>query len=166
MAPDAAPRHPVYHVDDPEPYLQLDKQLCFALFSAARMVVDAYGPILHTIGLDYLQYMAMMVAWEADGITEPLFARRLRLTDEELVPVLDGLVERGFVERVETGGAREVWCTAEGWNVKRQAYTVPNAIRCRLLMPEDEIGEMKNGLEAMMRNIEVTAPRLSGDAPE
>jgi DNA-binding MarR family transcriptional regulator len=155
--------HPVYCVPDPEPYLQLDRQLCFALYSSARMIVDAYGPILDTLGVTYPQYMALMVVWEADGITEPLLARRLRLQGHEADALLAELAETGLLERTEVDGKREVWCTQEGWAVRHASRVVPNAIRCRLLMPEDQIGELKESLEAMMRNLELTAP-LVGDA--
>lgn len=49
--------------------LQLDHQLCFALYSASLAMTKLYKPLLEDIGLTYPQYLAMLVLWERDGVT-------------------------------------------------------------------------------------------------
>jgi len=46
------------------PQLELDRQLCFALYTASRAVVRAYAPLLEDAGLTYPQYVTMLVLWE------------------------------------------------------------------------------------------------------
>ncbi|GAL30518.1 organic hydroperoxide resistance transcriptional regulator [Vibrio variabilis] len=44
--------------------LDLDKQVCFALYSASNALTRAYRPILERVDLTYLQYMTMLVLWK------------------------------------------------------------------------------------------------------
>ena len=45
------------------PQLELDRQLCFALYTASRAVVRSYAPLLEDAGLTYPQYITMLVLW-------------------------------------------------------------------------------------------------------
>lgn len=45
--------------------LQLDNQLCFRLYAAARLVTQAYTPLLNQLGITYPQYLVLMVLWES-----------------------------------------------------------------------------------------------------
>ena len=47
--------------------LQLDEQLCFALYSASRAMTRTYAPLLEPLGLTYPQYLVLLVLWEADA---------------------------------------------------------------------------------------------------
>ena len=47
--------------------LKLENQLCFRLYTASRLITQAYHPLLSRIGLTYPQYLVMMVLWEQDG---------------------------------------------------------------------------------------------------
>jgi len=49
------------------PQLSLDNQLCFRLYTASRLITQAYHPFLSEIGLTYPQYLVMMVLWEKDA---------------------------------------------------------------------------------------------------
>ena len=46
------------------PQLELDRQLCFALYTASRAVVRSYAPLLDEAGLTYPQYITLLVLWE------------------------------------------------------------------------------------------------------
>ena len=47
--------------------LKLDNQLCFRLYTASRLVTQAYRPLLEPLGLTYPQYLVMLVLWEKDS---------------------------------------------------------------------------------------------------
>ena len=49
------------------PELELDNQLCFALYRASRAVIRAYTPTLNALGLTYPQYLVLLVLWEHDS---------------------------------------------------------------------------------------------------
>ena len=41
--------------------LRLDKQICFRLYTAARLITQAYTPMLNELGITYPQYLVLMV---------------------------------------------------------------------------------------------------------
>ena len=41
--------------------LRLENQLCFPLYAASRLVIQAYQPHLDKLGITYLQYLVLMV---------------------------------------------------------------------------------------------------------
>lgn len=54
--------------------LDLDRQLCFALYSASRAMTASYKDLLAELGITYPQYLVMLVLWEegtGPGDTEP-----------------------------------------------------------------------------------------------
>ena len=48
--------------------LQLDRQLCFAMYSATHAMTRSYQRALAVVGLTYPQYLVMLVLWEHDRI--------------------------------------------------------------------------------------------------
>ena len=46
---------------------KLDNQLCFRLYTASRLLTQAYHPILSQEGLTYPQYLVLLVLWEKDA---------------------------------------------------------------------------------------------------
>ena len=59
--------------------LQLDNQICFRLYTAARLVTQAYTPMLTALGITYPQYLVLMVLWENDNQPVNDIARRLQI---------------------------------------------------------------------------------------
>ena len=115
------------------PQLQLDRQLCFALYTASRAIVRAYGPLLEGTGLTYPQYITMLVLWE-----EPLRPRavgelgeRLHLDSGTLTPLLKRLASMGYVTRTrDAEDERRVLVspTAEGLSLRDRLTSVPRSL--------------------------------------
>src|SRR3954469_24431887 len=80
-------------------WLALDKQLCFALYSASLAMTKLYKPMLAPLGLTYPQYLVMLVLWEADGLSVSQLGQRLSLDSGTLTPLLKRLEALGHVER-------------------------------------------------------------------
>src|SRR5262249_29167321 len=78
--------------------LQLDDQLCFALYSASRAVTRAYARLLQPLGLTYPQYLVLLVLWERDGVSVKQLGERLALDSGTLTPLLQRLDSQGLVE--------------------------------------------------------------------
>ena len=57
--------------------LKLDNQLCFRLYTAARLTMQAYFPYFEPLGITYPQYLVMLVLWEQDHQPVNDIARRL-----------------------------------------------------------------------------------------
>jgi len=66
----------------PHAELQLDNQICFRLYTAARLITQAYTPMLTELGITYPQYLVLMVLWEKDSQPVNDIAHRLVLENE------------------------------------------------------------------------------------
>ena len=65
--------------------LQLDNQICFRLYTAARLITQAYTPMLTELGITYPQYLVLMVLWEKDSDILWNFTKFLISKDGETV---------------------------------------------------------------------------------
>ena len=59
--------------------LKLDNQVCFRLYTAARLIIQSYQPWLSRLGIIYTQYLVLMVLWEQDHMPVNDIAHRLSL---------------------------------------------------------------------------------------
>jgi len=108
--------------------LQLDHQLCFALYSASLQMTKAYKPLLKKIGLTYPQYLAMLVLWERDGLTVGDISARLLTEPGSLTPLLKRLEAEGLISRTRSSHDErvvELRLTEAGWAMKEQARNFP-----------------------------------------
>lgn len=79
--------------------LQLDKQLCFALYSASLAMTKLYKPLLKPLGLTYPQYLVMLVLWEKDDCMVSQLGDRLFLDSGTLTPLLKRMEASGWLQR-------------------------------------------------------------------
>lgn len=79
--------------------LRLDQQVCFPLYAASRLIVQAYAPHLVHLGLTYPQYLVMLVLWEDNGSSVKEIGARLYLDSGTLTPILKKLERLGYIER-------------------------------------------------------------------
>jgi DNA-binding MarR family transcriptional regulator len=80
--------------------LQLDNQVCFALYSASLAMTKLYKPLLEDIGLTYPQYLVMLVLWEGDQLMVSELGERLYLDSGTLTPLLKRLEAAGLLTRL------------------------------------------------------------------
>ena len=113
------------------PMLQLDNQLCFALYSTSLAMTKLYKPLLDELGLTYPQYLAMLVLWEKDGLMVSELGERLCLDSGTLTPLLKRLEASGLVSRLrDVADERRVHITLSpaGRKLKTQAAKIPGCI--------------------------------------
>ena len=72
-------------------YLRLDRQLCFPLYAASRLVTRLYQPLLEPLGLTYPQYIVLMILWEDAPCTVSHIVERAMLNTNTLTPLLKRL---------------------------------------------------------------------------
>ena len=143
------------------PQLELDNQLCFALYDASRAVVRAYGPLLEDLGLTYPQYITMLVLWEADSpVSMGDIGARLHLDSGTLTPLVKRLVQLGVVER-ERDAADErrvlISPTPQGEALRQRACTVPQQIFARFGMDLGSAGALLKSLTQLVADLEADA---------
>jgi len=117
--------------DSADAMLQLDNQLCFALYSTSLAMTKLYKPLLEELGLTYPQYLAMLVLWEQDGLTVSELGERLYLDSGTLTPLLKRMETAGLVSRiraVEDERRVHITLTAAGRKLKTKAAKIPGCI--------------------------------------
>jgi DNA-binding MarR family transcriptional regulator len=133
-------------------WLLLDRQLCFALYSASLAMTKLYKPLLEPLGLTYPQYLVMLVLWEGDGLTVSQVGERLALDSGTLTPLLKRLESAGLVQRLrDAADERRVLLqlTPAGRALKAQARKVPAAVAGASGCELAEIGTLTQRLQAL-----------------
>jgi MarR family transcriptional regulator, organic hydroperoxide resistance regulator len=112
-------------------WLALDKQVCFALYSASLAMTKVYKPLLAPLGLTYPQYLVRLALWEEDGQTVSALGDKLALDSGTLTPLLKRLQAQGALTRErDTVDERRVIVrlTDTGRRLKIEARRVPPQI--------------------------------------
>lgn len=115
--------------------LKLDNQVCFRLYTASRLVTQAYRPLLEPLGLTYPQYLVLMVLWEKDHQTVSEICKRLVLESNTLTPLLQRMEKEGLVVRKKgTADSRQtlVSLTRKGLHLQEEAKEVPSCMALSL----------------------------------
>ena len=127
---------------DKEAFL-LDNQLCFRLYTASRLLTQAYHPLLSAHDLTYPQYLVLLVLWEKDAQPVNNIAKRLFLETNTVTPLLQRMEKEGVLTRVKgKKDARQmiVMLTKKGRELQKKLFDVPNtvggAVLCESVTPE------------------------------
>ena len=105
--------------------LQLDNQICFRLYTAARLVTQAYTPILTALGITYPQYLVLMVLGEKDNQPVNDIAHRLLLETNTITPLHQRMEKLGIVSRKKGEQDKRqqiVSLTKKGKQLEEEAY--------------------------------------------
>ena len=111
--------------------LQLDNQLCFALYSASLAMTKLYAPLLNALNLTYPQYLVLLVLWEQDGLTVTALGDRLTLNSGTLTPLLKRMEASGLLLRKRSQDDERrvlVTLTPEGKKLKMRAAAIPPCV--------------------------------------
>jgi len=122
---------------------KLDNQLCFRLYTASRLLTQAYHPLLSEHGLTYPQYLVLMVLWEKDAQPVNDIAKRLMLETNTVTPLLKRMEQQGILIRSKgLTDARQVIVTLtdKGQNLQNLLNDVPmkvgSAVTCKSVTPD------------------------------
>ena len=122
---------------------KLDNQLCFRLYTASRLLTQAYHPLLSEQGLTYPQYLVLLVLWEKDAQPVNDIAKRLLLETNTVTPLLQRMEKGGILVRSKgRKDARQmiVSLTPKGKELQnklsRVPFTVGEAVICDSVNPD------------------------------
>jgi DNA-binding MarR family transcriptional regulator len=129
--------------------LALDRQFCFALYSASHAMTKTYKPMLDRLGLTYPQYLVMLVLWEQDAILVKDIGARLFLDSGTLTPLLKRLESNGLVSRnrnpLDERQVR-VALTDQGRALRADAEAIPAQVLCASGQELSSLGSMRSEL--------------------
>ena len=114
-----------------KPEFLLENQLCFRLYTASRLITQAYHPLLSAYGLTYPQYLVLLVLWEQDAQPVNDIAKRLYLATNTVTPLLQRMERVGLLVRRkgETDGRQMiVSLSRKGKELQNKLAEVPYII--------------------------------------
>ncbi|MEV0297275.1 MarR family transcriptional regulator [Nocardia sp. NPDC050710] len=137
--------------------LQLDKQVCFALYAASRAVTRLYRPLLDELGLTYPQYLVMLVLWDRGAVAVKDLGAALELDSGTLSPLLKRLEANGLLTRsrsIEDERSVQVQLTAAGTALRERARGIPRQLACAIGLEPADLEEFRVQLRAVTAVIE------------
>jgi DNA-binding MarR family transcriptional regulator len=143
------------------PQLELDQQLCFALYDASRALIRAYAPLLAPLGLTYPQYITMLALWETDdSMTIGSLGDRLHLDSGTLTPLVKRLEQLGLVERRRDPDDERrvvVTLTRRGRELQADAADIPGCLQERLQLDLRSLRSLRSQLRDLSAAIDGAA---------
>src|SRR4030081_3780213 len=132
--------------------LSLDRQLCFALYSASRAMTAAYRPVLSEMNLPYPQYQVMLVLWGEATITVGRLGERLQLDSGTLSPLLKRLEANGLVRRersLDDERSVHVTLTPAGRRLERRAQCIPERLFSSTGLTERDAADLRDAVRQL-----------------
>ncbi|SFR69359.1 DNA-binding transcriptional regulator, MarR family [Agromyces sp. CF514] len=143
--------------------LALDRQLCFALAVASRLVIGTYKPILEPMGLTHPQYLVMLALWEHEPLALADIAGLVRLEPATLSPLVKRLEAAGLVTRERSPHDERqlaLRLTDDGRRLREQAERVPEQVVAALGVEVDELVHLHAELSGLIQRISPDDARM------
>ena len=137
--------------------LKLDNQLCFRLYTAARLTMGAYHPYLDPLGITYPQYLVLLVLWEKDKQPVNDIAHKLMLETNTVTPLLQRMEKAGIVKRTpgkEDSRQRIVSLTKTGIEMREQAKHIPECLSAEIIKNEGSVEEIAQMIPTLAKLIQ------------
>ena len=140
--------------------LKLENQLCFRLYAASRLVMQAYTPFLSKLGITYPQYLVLLVLWEKNEQPVNDLAKRLHLETNTVTPLLQRMEKEGLVSRrkgKEDGRQVLVSLTDQGRALEQEAAHIPHQVGSRMVcdkLTPGTVPELFATLDAIISTLE------------
>ena len=129
---------------------RLSDQVCFALYTASRAVINRYRPRLDELGVTYPQYLALLVLWERGDTTVKELGGALQLDSSTLSPLLKRLEAAGLVRRERRADDERsvlVRLTERGSQLRDRTHDIPAEIGCASGLTGQELADLRATLQ-------------------
>lgn len=143
--------------------LQLEKFLCFSVYSAGHAFNRVYKPLLDNLGLTYPQYLVMVTLWQEDNQSVRSIGSKLYLESSTLTPLLKRLEANGLVSRKrdpEDERSVRVSLTEAGKDLRNKAEEVPPCILEATGLDIDTAKRLNRDLRTMRDQMEAVGQKI------
>jgi len=143
--------------------LQLEKFLCFSIYSAGHAFNRVYKPLLDNLGLTYPQYLVMVTLWQEDNQSVRSIGSKLYLESSTLTPLLKRLEANGLVSRKrdpEDERSVRVSLTEAGKDLRNKAEEVPPCILEATGLDIDTAKRLNRDLRTMRDQMEAVGQKI------
>ncbi|WP_320150302.1 MarR family transcriptional regulator [uncultured Tolumonas sp.] len=142
--------------DDSNSLLQLDKQICFALYSSYLAMSKLYRKVLKPLELTYSQYLVMLILWQEDQQSVTSIGEQLYLDSATLTPLLKRMEVAALLSRQRSAHDERhviISLTEAGKALKEKARSVPELVLCSTSCDLDMLLDLKKQLEHLRNKI-------------
>lgn len=111
--------------------LKLNNQICFRLYTASRLVIQAYTPFFKQMGITYPQYIVLLLLWEHDNRIISDITEQLHLETNTITPLLQRMEREGLIVRSKglvDSRQRIISLTSKGKKLEEQAKEIPECL--------------------------------------
>lgn len=143
--------------------LQLEKFLCFSVYSASHAFNRIYKPLLDGLGLTYPQYLVMVALWQEDDQSVRNIGEKMYLESSTLTPLLKRLEAAGLVSRKrdpKDERSVRVSLTGEGKALRAKAEEIPTCILEATGLDIETAKRLNRDLRTMRDQLEAGAKKL------
>lgn len=147
-------------IDNPQA-LQLDHQLCFALYSASLAMTKLYKPLLAPLGLTYPQYLVLLALWEHDDCMVSALGERLFLDSGTLTPLLKRMEGAGWLQRQRDAADERrvrIRLTDAGHALRAQAASIPGCMLQHSQCSLQELQALTQQIQQLRNQLVQTTP--------
>jgi DNA-binding MarR family transcriptional regulator len=144
--------------------LRLDRQLCFPLYAASRLMTRVYQPLLAPLGLTYPQYIMLLILWEDAPCTVSHIGERSLLNSNTLTPLLKRLEQVGYVSRTRSPNDErtvEISLTKAGAALERQCVCIPENLSKAIAYPVSQARVLKKELDRLIAALKIVPEHQS-----
>ncbi len=137
--------------------LQLEKFLCFSIYSASHAFNRIYKPLLDQLGLTYPQYLVMVSLWQEDNQSVRSIGEKMYLESSTLTPLLKRLEANGLVTRQRDPRDERsvrVSLTDAGKALREKAEEIPTCILEATGLDIETAKRLNRDLRAMRDQLE------------
>lgn len=150
--------------------LALDRQLCFALYSASNLMTRLYGPHLQQLDLTYPQYLVLLALWPQQPRSVGDLGAELGLNFGTLSPLLKRMQAKGLIQRrrdPQDERRVHIALTDAGIALRRPALQMHASLGCDLGLPSEDIDHLRDRVQALTRIMaRIESQRASAHATE
>jgi len=135
------------------PTLKLENQLCFRAYTASRLTIRLYKPILDQLKLTYPQYVTMLVLWDEKEVGFRELGKKLHMKTGTLTPVIQRLEKLDYVKKVKDpldDRKAIVQLTDAGEALIPTASKIPKMLAESLELTEEEYLEYIKTMDALL----------------
>jgi len=136
--------------------LELDRQLCFRAYTASRLTIRLYKPMLDRLKLTYPQYVAMMVLWEDKEIGFRDLGKRLHMQTGTLTPIIQRLEKLEYVRKLKDPNDDRraiVTLTETGEALIPEAREIPQNLAKALGLSSEEYKQYAKTLDELIQKL-------------
>ena len=142
--------------------LHLNKHLCFALYTASHALVNTYSERLSEVGLNYEQYLVMVLLWQHQQLSSDELAEKLYLDNSTITSIIKSLENASLVTRSH-GNQNDltivVSLTVLGTEIQHKTSQIQQKMACETGLTQLEHVELREKLDKLLDNFKTRVQR-------